>query len=106
MVGLWAYNAPQIMLAAKDQGKLGKIKIVSFDEEKETLDGIRSGDIVGTIVQQPYEFGYQSVKTLVEVARGNKANLPPGGIGHIEHKVIEKGNVDAFEKKLNELRNK
>ncbi len=106
MVGLWAYNAPQIMLAAKDQGKLGKIKIVSFDEQKETLDGIRSGDIVGTIVQQPYEFGYRSIKTLVDVARGNKSTLPPGGIGYIEHQVIDKTNVDAFEKKLNELRGK
>ncbi len=104
MVGLWAYNAPQIMLAAKDQGKLGKIKIVSFDEQKETLDGIRSGLIIGTIVQQPYEFGYRSIKTLVEVARGNRSNLPPGGIGYIEHKVIEKANVDEFEKRLNELR--
>ena len=106
MVGLWAYNAPQIMLAAKDQGKLGKIKIISFDEQKETLDGIRSGDIVGTVVQQPYEFGYRSVKTLVDVARGNKSTLPPGGIGYIEHQVIDKANVDAFEKKLNELRGK
>lgn len=106
MVGLWAYNAPQIMLAAKDQGKLGKIKIISFDEQKETLDGIRSGDIVGTIVQQPYEFGYQAVKTLTDVARGNKSNLPKDGIGHIGHQVIEKGNVDAFEKKLNELKSK
>jgi ribose transport system substrate-binding protein len=106
MVGLWAYNAPQILLATKDQGKLGKIKIVSFDEEKETLDGIRRGEIVGTIVQQPYEFGYQSVKTLLEVSKGNNDVLPKGGIGHIEHRVIEKGNVDEFEKKLNELRSK
>lgn len=106
MVGLWAYNAPQILLAAKDQKKLDKLKIVSFDEQKETLDGIRAGEIVGTIVQQPYEFGYQSVKTLVEVAKGNQAALPANGIGYIEHQVIEKGNVDAFEKKLNELRSK
>lgn len=106
MVGLWAYNAPQILLAAKDQKKLDKLKIVSFDEQKETLDGIRADEIVGTIVQQPYEFGYRSVKTLVEVAKGNKSVLPADGIGYIEHQVIDKGNVDAFEKKLNELRSK
>ncbi len=106
MVGLWAYNAPQIMLAAKDQGKLGKIKIVSFDEQQETLDAIRRGDIIATVVQQPYEFGYQSVKTLVEYAKGNKSVIPPDGIRHIEHKVIDKENVDGFEKKLNELKGK
>jgi ribose transport system substrate-binding protein len=106
MVGLWAYNAPQILLAVKDQKKLNTVKIVSFDEQKETLDGIRAGEIVGTIVQQPYEFGYRSIKTLVEVARGNRSILPADGIGFIEHQVIDKNNVDAFEKKLNELRSK
>lgn len=106
MVGLWAYNAPQILLAAKDQKLMGKLKIVSFDEQQETLDAIKSGEIVGTIVQQPYEFGYKAVQTLVEVAKGNKAALPPNGIGFIDHQVIEKGNVDAFEKKLNALKGK
>jgi ribose transport system substrate-binding protein len=106
MVGLWAYNAPQILLVAKEKKLLGKLKIISFDEQQETLDGIRAGEIEGTIVQQPYEFGYQSVKTLVEVAKGNKANLPKDGMGFIAHNVIDKANVDSFEKKLNELKAK
>lgn len=106
MVGLWAYNAPQILLAAKDQKLMGKLKIVSFDEQQETLDAIRNGEIVGTIVQQPFEFGYRSVKTLVDVAKGDKSSLPKDGMGYIEHQVIEKGNVDAFEKKLNTLKGK
>ncbi|HQR43100.1 MAG TPA: sugar-binding protein [Gemmatales bacterium] len=106
MVGLWAYNAPQILLAAKDQKLMGKLKIVSFDEQKETLDAIRAGEMVGTIVQQPYEFGYQSVKTLATIAQGKKPEIPADGNIFVPHKVIEKGNVDEFEKKLNELRGK
>ncbi|HMO34810.1 MAG TPA: sugar-binding protein [Gemmatales bacterium] len=108
MVGLWAYNAPQILLVAKEKKLLGKLKIISFDEQQETLDGIRAGEIEGTIVQQPYEFGYQSVKTLVEYAKGNKDVLPedPNGMGYIAHNIIDKSNIDEFEKKLAELKSK
>jgi ribose transport system substrate-binding protein len=108
MVGLWAYNAPQILLVAKEKKLIGKLKIVSFDEQAETLDGIRAGEIEGTIVQQPYEFGYQSVKTLVEYSKGNKEVLPKDkdGLGYIPHNVIDKATVDAFEKKLAELKAK
>jgi ribose transport system substrate-binding protein len=106
MVGLWAYNAPQILLAAKDQKLMGKLKIVSFDEDDATLAAIKSGEMVGTIVQQPYEFGYQSVKTLATMASGKKPEIPADGNLFVPHKVIEKGNIDEFEKKLAELRGK
>ena len=70
LVGLYAYNPPQLLLAVKDQKKLGQVKIVAFDENRETLQGIRDGHIVGTVVQQPFEFGYQSIKTLGEDGPG------------------------------------
>jgi ribose transport system substrate-binding protein len=106
LVGLWEYNPPQLLLAAQGLNKLGTVKIVGFDENKATLQGIRDGHVTGTIVQQPFEFGYQSVKTLVEIARGDKSGIPADGIKYIPHKVIEKSNVDEFEKQLNELKGK
>jgi ribose transport system substrate-binding protein len=51
-IGLWAYNPPMILEAVKDKGVLNKVKIVAFDENPVTLDGIRDGHIVGTVVQQ------------------------------------------------------
>ncbi len=62
MVGPWAYNGPAILGAVRDAGKIGKIKIIAFDEEDETLNGIKDGSIYATVVQQPFEFGYQSMK--------------------------------------------
>jgi ribose transport system substrate-binding protein len=61
-VGLWSYNGPAILNAVSDAGKLGQVKIVTFDEEDETLAGVRDGYIYGTVVQQPFEFGHQSTK--------------------------------------------
>ena len=42
LVGLWNYNGPAILNAVRDSGKVGKIKIVCFDEEEETLAGVKS----------------------------------------------------------------
>ena len=39
--GLWSYNGPAILNAVKDAGKIGQIKIVCFDEEDETLAGVK-----------------------------------------------------------------
>jgi ribose transport system substrate-binding protein len=90
LVGLWAYNPPAILAAVKDKGKVGKIKIVGFDEDPATLQGIADGAIHGTIVQQPFEFGYQSVKLMAALARGDRSGVPPDGIKHVPHLVVTK----------------
>jgi len=53
LVGLWNYNGPAILNAVKEASKNGKVKIVCFDEEEDTLAGVKSGDIAATVVQQP-----------------------------------------------------
>ena len=58
LVGLWAYNTPQIYQAVKGAGQEGKVKIVGFDEDALTLRGISEGVVSSTVVQQPFEFGY------------------------------------------------
>jgi ribose transport system substrate-binding protein len=94
MVGLWAYNPPAILSAVKDQGKLGKVKIVGFDEDPATLDGIKAGHVHGTIVQQPYQFGYMSVKLMSEIVQGNKKNLPTNGQLPVPHLAVTKEGKD------------
>ena len=59
LVGLWSYNGPAILGAVRDADKIGQVKIIAFDEDDETLTGVKYGAIAGTVVQQPYEFGYQ-----------------------------------------------
>ena len=45
LVGLWSYNGPAIANALKEAGKIGQVKIVCFDEEDETLAGVKEGHI-------------------------------------------------------------
>ncbi len=72
MVGLFAYNPPLCLEAVKEAGKLGKIKIVAFDEDDTTLQGIVDGEIVATVVQNPYMYGFESIRVLAALAKGEK----------------------------------
>lgn len=104
LVGLWSYNGPAILSAVKDANMVGKVKIICFDEEDETLAGVKSGAIVGTVVQQPFEMGYQSMKLMSEVLRGNKSVIPASKQIFIPTEIIQKNNVDAFRAQLTKLR--
>jgi ribose transport system substrate-binding protein len=104
LVGLWSYNGPAIVNAVRDSGKAGQVKIVCFDEEDETLAGVKSGDIYATVVQQPFEFGHQSMINLAKVIGGDKSVIPDTKQIFIPTIAIKKDNVDDFQTKLNKLR--
>jgi ribose transport system substrate-binding protein len=104
MVGLWSYNGPAILNAVRDAGKVGQVKIVSFDEEDETLAGVKDGAIFATVVQQPFEFGYQSVKLMAQILGGDKSAIPANKQINVPTLVVKKESVDEFIKKVNALR--
>jgi ribose transport system substrate-binding protein len=104
MVGLWAYNGPAIFGAVREAGKVGKVKIIAFDEEDLTLSGIKEGAIYGTIVQQPFEFGYKSMINLAKAIGGDKSGIPPSKLEIVPTLPIKKGDVEDFTVKLNKLR--
>ena len=104
LVGLWSYNGPAILNAVKQANKVGKVKIVCFDEEDETLAGVKSGAIQATIVQQPYEFGRQSIELMNAYLNGKKDVIPANKQVIVPTKTISKANVETFTTELNKLR--
>ncbi len=104
MVGLWAYNGPAILSAVRDGGKIGKVKIVCFDEDDETLKGIKEGAIYATVVQQPFEFGYQSIQMMAKILDGDRSVISPSKQIFVPTKEIKKDNVESFITELNKLR--
>ncbi len=104
LVGLWSYNGPAILNAAKDAGKVGQVKIICFDEEDETLAGVKSGAIFATVVQQPYEFGNQSIQLMAKVIAGDRSVIPPTKQIFVPTLIIKKDTVDEFISKTNKLR--
>jgi len=100
MVGFYSYNPPRIYEVLKESGKLGEITIVAFDEDPITLGGVREGTIAGTVVQQPYEWGYQGMKLMAKYLEGDKSGIPESKLVIVPTKIIDKGNVDEFEAEL------
>src|SRR6266446_6920534 len=96
MVGFYSYNTPRIYEALKDAGKLKQITIIGFDEDPITLGGVKEGTIVGTVVQQPYEWGYQGMKDMAKYLEGDKSFIPANKLIIVPTKIIDPTNVDAF----------
>ena len=103
MIGLWSYNGPAIVQALRPEGKLGTIKIVCFDDERDTLAAIKEGAIFGTVAQQPFEYGYQAVKTVAKILKGDRSVIPGNKTIFIPTVVIQRNNVDEYSKKLDQL---
>lgn len=100
MVGFYSYNPPRIYEALRDAGKLGQITVVAFDEDPITLGAVREGSFAGTVVQQPFEWGYQGMKLLAAYLEGDKSGIPADELIIIPGKVITKENIDQFEADL------
>lgn len=100
LVGLWSYNGPAILSGTRSSGKLGKVQIICFDEEDETLAGVAAGEIFGTVVQQPYEFGRQAITRMAKHIGGDKEALA-GGMQIVPTLSIKKDNVAEFKARLN-----
>ena len=95
MVGLFAYNPPLILEALEQSKKLGAVKVVAFDEDDATLDGIAKGTVHGTVVQNPYLYGYKSV----EILKGFLSQppvVPSEKFIDIPARKIRKDNVSEF----------
>jgi ribose transport system substrate-binding protein len=103
LVGLYSYNTPQIVEAVRASGRQGDVKVIGFDEDPVTLRGIADGIVDATVVQQPYEFGYQSMKLLARYIEGDKSFIPANELMIIPTKVIDSSNVAEFQTTMKEL---
>jgi ribose transport system substrate-binding protein len=102
LVGLYNYNGPAILNAVRSASKQGKVKIVCFDENAETLEGVASGDIYGTVVQQPYEFGKQAITKMTKYLGGDKDALG-GGKQIIPTRSLKKDDIAGFQADLKKI---
>lgn len=100
MVGLFEYNPPGILNAVRKRKLIGKVKIVGFDENMATLEAIRVGEIEGTIVQNPYEYGYDSIRQLLKLVKGEKPEKD-----YFDHpaRMIKKDKVIGFRDRCKSL---
>ena len=59
-----------LLLALRQNGLAGKIKLVGFDSSDALLEAMRKGELFGTVAQNPRKMGYELVKALVDSING------------------------------------
>ncbi len=96
MVGLFAYNAPACLEALRGSDRIGAVKVAAFDEQEATLAAIEAGEVLGTVSQNPYQYGYQSVRILTALSRGDESLLPASGVLATEPTVVTAANLAQF----------
>lgn len=107
LVALYDYNGTACHQALSELGKLGKIKIVAFDENEATLKGIDDGDIVGTVVQDPFLYGYEAVRMLTRMHNDpTMISVPKRASGSIliPCAIVDRENIGEFRRQLESRR--
>ncbi|MFN9125615.1 MAG: substrate-binding domain-containing protein [bacterium] len=100
MTGLFEYNSTLAVEVLRQTGKQGKIQLAAFDEGADVIAAIKEGFVLGTVVQDPYGYGFESVRVLLAFTKGDMSMVPENGVINIPAKVIKKDNADAFWKDL------
>jgi len=98
---LYAYSTPSVLKALSDAGKsAGAIKIVGFDTNDETLKGIEDGSVVATMMQSPWNIGFESVRILGDAARGDTSSLPMFQSETLACDLVTKSNLETIRAQL------
>lgn len=79
-----------------DLNKVGQINIIGYDDSPEILRYIEKGVIFGTVVANPYEIGYESIRSMVEI----KKNRMTSSYVDTGAKVVTKANLDEYKDAL------
>jgi ribose transport system substrate-binding protein len=102
IVGMNAQHGPILLKTLKEDGQLDKVKLITFDDAPETLQGVEDGHIYATLAQDPFTFGYQAVEILCSLKRGDSVAIPVGGRGamYLGVEAVNKDNLEKFREKV------
>lgn len=92
---IYATGEPALLgavAAVKAGGYENKVKIVGWDLQKQVIQGIDEGFVVGVVQQNPYEEGYQAVFTALKLNAGEKISEDT----LIPITIVTKENVDKY----------
>jgi ABC-type sugar transport system substrate-binding protein len=68
--------------------QLPPVKVIAFDESAAVLEGIAAGTVVGTVVQNPFQYGAKSIEMLHALAKGKAEVIPESRFINIPARVV------------------
>jgi ribose transport system substrate-binding protein len=73
LVGIWAYNTPQMVKVVADRRIREKTKVFCFDAAEESIRGMQDGNVDVMLVQNPFQMGSDGVKLMLALIEKNDA---------------------------------
>ena len=105
LVGLWSYNGPAILNAVREAGKVGPRADRHVRRGRRDAGRHQGGrTFTRTVVQQPYEFGYQAITRMAQAVRGDRSFIPDTKQIIVPTLIVNRANVDEFTQRINTLR--
>jgi ribose transport system substrate-binding protein len=113
LMGIYAYNGPAIRDVLLERGVADDYRVVAFDLEQPTLEGLADGTIDAAIGQRPYWWGWLGIRVLFAMDRlGPDATLqvlaphlsgPNMDILSTGQDVVTPETIDEYNEYLQEL---
>jgi ribose transport system substrate-binding protein len=72
LIGIWAYNCPQIINVVTDRNIRDKTKIVCFDAAEASIQGMANGNVDVMVVQNPFQMGHDGVQLMHALVAGDE----------------------------------
>ena len=93
IVGIFASAEPSSVgtaLALRSRGLAGKIHLIAFDSSDTMVTDLKEGVIAAMVVQDPFQMGFEAVKSLVDKLDGR---VPPKRMD-LHARLIRKADLD------------
>ncbi len=95
LVGIWAYNTPQIVSVVQDRKIRDKTKVICFDAAQQSINYMADGNVDVMVVQNPFQMGYDGVKLMHALVADSKET-----INAMFPDYAQEGNRDLFRTEL------
>ncbi|WP_425619335.1 substrate-binding domain-containing protein [Anatilimnocola sp. NA78] len=75
LVGIWAYNGPEIAVVVNQRKARDQVAVVTFDADSRSIEAMEAGNMDVMCVQDPYKMGLQAVKLLKAMHLDDQATI-------------------------------
>ncbi len=81
-----------MLQALRGMNRVRQVKLVGFDGSEPLIEALRSGDLEGLVLQDPFDMGYRSVLRAVDALQGRRPQEP---VLHTNLQLATRANVDT-----------
>jgi ribose transport system substrate-binding protein len=81
-----------MLQALRNMGRIRQVKLVGFDASDLLINALRSGDLEGLVLQDPFDMGYRSVLRAVDALQGRPPREP---VLHTNLQLATRANMDS-----------